>query len=255
MSRGLSASQIATPALSLDALSKQALDVAKKAKRYRQRLQGDNHYGNKLAALRIEATNTFDDLASQSTGDTAALAELIEAIFSADTLNDYRAQCVRELSQALNTTWRRPSITALPTGQVNFFPAELLAKAKKSYVLAIGRQMNGAYAAGWYDAAAVMMRRLLEISIIEAFEAKGVAANIKDAHGTYYQLSELIARALAEPALTLSRNTKKDLPKLRDLGHLSAHSRMFFATREDVEKNQQAFRVALEEFLRIANLF
>ena len=114
--------------------------------------------------------------------------------------------------------------------------------------------MNGAYANGWYDAAAVMMRRLLEISIIEAFEAKSVAHKIKTNNGDYFQLTDLIRCAISEQAFQLSRNTRTMLPKLRDIGHLSAHSRYFHATREDVEKNQQGFRVALEEFLRHAGL-
>jgi hypothetical protein len=40
--------------------------------------------------------------------------------------------------------------------------------------------MNGAYSAGWYDACAVMMRRLLETVIIEAFEQNGLDQKIKD---------------------------------------------------------------------------
>ena len=40
--------------------------------------------------------------------------------------------------------------------------------------------MNGCYSSEWYDASAVMMRRLVEIAIIEAFEKKGVAHKIKD---------------------------------------------------------------------------
>jgi hypothetical protein len=49
--------------------------------------------------------------------------------------------------------------------------------------------MNACHASGWRDACAVMMRRLLEIAIIEAFENKGVANKIKDAHDNYFHLS------------------------------------------------------------------
>ena len=114
--------------------------------------------------------------------------------------------------------------------------------------------MNGCYASGWRDACAVMMRRLLEIVIIEAFEAKGIAAKIKGADDYYFHLSKLIDLALAEPKFSLSRNTKMALPKLRDAGHLSAHGRYFLAAPEDIVKLQKECRLVLEEFLHHAGL-
>jgi hypothetical protein len=99
-----------------------------------------------------------------------------------------------------------------------------------------------------------MMRRLVEIAIIEAFEAKNIAAKIRDADGNYLQLTALINKALAEPALTLSRNAKTALPALRDIGHMSAHGRYFTAKKEDVESAKPGCRVVVEEFLHHAGL-
>ena len=99
-----------------------------------------------------------------------------------------------------------------------------------------------------------MMRRLLEASIIEAFEAKALAAKIKNKSGDYVQLTDLIAAAQAESAWSLSRNAKRALPRLRDLGHMSAHGRHFTAQVGDVDAVRQDFRVVLEEFLRHAGL-
>ncbi len=114
--------------------------------------------------------------------------------------------------------------------------------------------MNGCFDSGWYDASAVMMRRLVEISIIEAFEHKGIAQKIKAADDNYRQLSDLVSIALNEPALSLSRNAKKFLPQLRDVGHMSAHGRFFHAQKEDLDKVQIGFRVVVEELLRHAAL-
>lgn len=114
--------------------------------------------------------------------------------------------------------------------------------------------MNGCLSRGWYDAAAVMMRRLLEISVIEAYEHQGIAHNIKDADGNYLQLSGIVKAALAERTWTLSRNTKKSLPRLRDVLHQSAHGKAFFARKEDLERLQDGFRLTVEEFLRHADL-
>jgi hypothetical protein len=114
--------------------------------------------------------------------------------------------------------------------------------------------MNGCYATGWYDGAAVMMRRLMEIVIIEAFEGKGLAATIKTNNGDYFQLTELIVKALAEQSWTLSRNARQALPSLRDVGHRSAHGRYFTAKKEDIDQLQSGCRVVIEEFLHHADL-
>jgi hypothetical protein len=114
--------------------------------------------------------------------------------------------------------------------------------------------MNGCFSQGWHDASAVMMRRLLEISLIEAFEAKGIAAKIKDSAGDYLQLSGLISCALQENSWTLSRNCKKELPLLRDAGHNSAHGRYYHARREDLERLRPGCRIVIEEFLHHAGL-
>ncbi len=235
----------------LERLAKEAVLVAKKAKRNRNPLNGDNFYANKMATLRADATNAFRDLAPTSAGDSSAIAELMEAVFSPSSQGRERAKASQEFIYNLRTTWRS---TAAPREEEGLFPLNLLAQAKRGYLVVVGRQMNGAYGMHWYDAAAVMMRRLIEIAIIEAFEAKGVATSIQDAAGNYLQLSDLVSRALAEPALPLSRNAKKALPSLKDLGHKSAHGRYFTAQKSDVDAAEPGCRVLVEELLRHAAL-
>jgi hypothetical protein len=99
-----------------------------------------------------------------------------------------------------------------------------------------------------------MMRRLVEVSIIEAYEALGIQERIKNANGDYFQLTELVQHALAEPTFNLSRNTRRQLPQLRDVGHMSAHGRYFTAQKPDIEKVRTGCRVVVEEFLHIAGL-
>jgi hypothetical protein len=118
----------------------------------------------------------------------------------------------------------------------------------------VGIQMNGSFNFGWCDAAAVMMRRLLETVIIEAFEAHGLDANIKNDQGEFYQLTDLVSAAVGESSWNLSRNTKKALPKLKDVGHLSAHSRRYNAQKTEIEALATDARVAIQEFLHLANL-
>jgi hypothetical protein len=67
-------------------------------------------------------------------------------------------------------------------------------------------------------------------------------------------LGLLIDAALNEPKFPLSRNVKAALPKLRNVGHRSAHGRFFTAQRSDIEKVEDGVRIAVEEFLHHAGL-
>lgn len=242
------------PAKLLEQLAKEALAVSKKAKKHGQNLSGQGFYAKKLAELRIRATNAFTDLTAVSPGDTSALAELTGSVFSPTTQPKVRSESERELAFALRTTWRDSSQQNAPTFEGDIFPLSLLEQTKRGYLIIIGRQANGCFRNAFYDACAVMMRRLLEVSIIEVFEANGLAKSIQDANGNFFQLSDLITVTLSQSSFTLSRNTKRALPKLRDSGHLSAHGRSYFAQRSDLERIQPDFRIAVEELLRISRL-
>jgi hypothetical protein len=242
-----------SPSSSLDSLAQEALTVAKKARKHNKSLNGDNFYGNKLAQLRADATNAVSELSIRSPGDTAALAELVESVFAAATPHKDRLVAVRELSHSLRTKWKETKGAASAPGN-ELFPMVLISKTRRGYLLTIGKQMNGCFREGWYDACAVMMRRLVEIAIIEAFEHKHIADKIKDANGNYFPLTELIDRALAEAALKLSRNTITELPKLKTLGHRSAHGHYFTAQKPDIEKVEDGVRVVVEELLTHAGL-
>lgn len=240
-----------SPSERLVKLAEEALAVSKKAKRNRKSLAGDNFYANKLATIRADATNTLKSITPTSAGDTSAIAELMEAVFSHASDSKLRLTACRELCYNLRTTWRS---TKAPREDGGLFPLNLLTQTNRGYLTTIGRQMNGAYGMEWFDAAAVMMRRLLEISIIEAYEAKSIDNKIKDVDGNYLQLTALVSKALNEPKLKLSKNSKKILPTLKDLGHMSAHGRYFTAQRSDLEATQLGCRAVIEEFLKHAGL-
>ena len=61
-----------------------------------------------------EAVNKFSEMSDQSVGDTAALAELIEAAFSPKTSPSTRLIVVRELSHLLQTKWKRSKASPSP---------------------------------------------------------------------------------------------------------------------------------------------
>jgi hypothetical protein len=132
--------------------------------------------------------------------------------------------------------------------------ARSLVRNTRGYIERIANQINGSYENGWYDACAVMLRRLLETLIIEAFEHHKIDSKIKNSSGDFVYLRDLIDKALKETAWNLGRNCKQALPKLKDVGDKSAHSRRFIAQRGDIDPLLADIRVVVQEFLYIAEL-
>jgi hypothetical protein len=248
MAKKLSASE------QLEALVDESWGLVKKARKHRKSLFGDNFYAEKLAAQRSIATNLYREMSVYNVGDVAALAEMIEVVFSGETDFDDRLSAVKNLLHEVRTVWKVQSPEDALNEADSIFPMTLLAKTKRGYLSTIGAQMNGAYTKGWCDACAVMMRRLLEASIIEAFEERGIAANIKNNSDEYVMLTEMVDKAISEKSWTLGRVTKKALPGLRDLGHLSAHGRRFTAQKSDIDRVRPGVRTTVEEFLHLARL-
>jgi hypothetical protein len=132
---------------------------------------------------------------------------------------------------------------------------QALTRGTRGYIEKIANQINGCYAHGWFDASAVMIRRLLETLIIECFEAKGIASKIKDPRtGDFFFLRDLITATLNETTWNLGRTTQKALPKLKDIGDKSAHSRRFTATKSDINDIRDEFRIVVQELLYLAGL-
>ena len=129
-----------------------------------------------------------------------------------------------------------------------------LVSGTRGYIERVVFQINGCYENGWFDGCAVMMRRLVETLIIESFEAHGIAAKIQNANGDFVQLSDLIRLTLAEQSWNLDRNSKKALPKLKDIGDKSAHGRRYNAHREDIDKVSVDFRVVCQDLIYLAGL-
>ncbi|MGA7831884.1 MAG: hypothetical protein WCA21_13065 [Terracidiphilus sp.] len=124
----------------------------------------------------------------------------------------------------------------------------------RGYIEAVSNQINGAYENGWYDACAVMMRRLLETLIIECFEKHNLTAKIKNPAGDFLYLRDLIDRCLQEPSWNLSRNCKQAMPKLKDVGDKSAHSRRYNAHRGDIDPLLRDVRLVVQELIYLALL-
>jgi len=237
----------------LEDLAQKAVQCSKTARRNRVSLLTVNFYATKLAGLRTDATVALQQIRSSAKDCDSQLRDAVAAIFEANTDHTQRVRSQAELTHLRRTGVWSIVGQSVPTFEDGIFPLELLIATKRGHLITVGKQINGCFHSGWFDACSVMMRRLLETAILELFEAHYLSAAIKK-DGNFVMLSDLISATLAESTWNLSRNSKAALPKLKELGDLSAHSRTFTARTNDIELVRRPFRVAVEEILRHANL-
>lgn len=134
------------------------------------------------------------------------------------------------------------------------FLSEDVWRSTRGYIEKVCVQLNGAIHQGLYDCAAVMVRRVIETLIIEAYEKQERQEDIKDDDGNYYMLGKLVEAARSTAGLSLGRETKQGLVKIKKLGDRSAHNRKYNAKHSDLYKVQDALRLAFEELANTAGL-
>lgn len=158
----------------------------------------------------------------------------------------------KNIQKELPARYVPPAFGASPRSEMVLSNA--IVSRTRGYIEIVVKQINGSYENGWYDACAVMMRRLLETLIIECFEEHNLSHKIKNQNGDFYYLADLISKTVSEQKWNLGRTTKRAIPKLKDIGDQSAHSRRFNATRVDIEKHLSDFRIVIQELVYLANL-
>ena len=124
----------------------------------------------------------------------------------------------------------------------------------RGYIIQVVDQINRCYEQTCYDACAVMIRRLIEILIIETYDSYKVESEICDSDGNFFFLEELINRFTSASHWKIGRNTKAGLKKLKTIGDQSAHSRRYNAKRSYIDDIAQEFRIVAEELLYLSGL-
>lgn len=228
-----------------------AIECAKKAKQNSKSLSGDNHYGNKFHGLKIEAKNFFQN--NDFAGNNASMGELIDEVFRIKSTNKERLAAYREINYILKTTIGQPSKQNYLDGK-NFIPNNLLGENQRTYLIRLVDEINNCYQSECYTSCMVMIRRLMEVCIIDVFEENNIQSAIKNSSDNYFMLEELVTKLINQKTVKISRSSKESLPKLRTFGNLSAHGKYFYARKDDLDKIHTDFRALVEELLRLAKL-
>jgi hypothetical protein len=127
-------------------------------------------------------------------------------------------------------------------------------KGTRGYIEKVAVQLCGCWEERFYDAAAVMLRRLAETLIIEAYEKLGREKEIKDRDDNFLMLGALVDNACGEAGIGLGREAKTALKEIKENGDRSAHNRRINAVRPELDRIRSGARTAIEELINIAQL-
>jgi len=133
------------------------------------------------------------------------------------------------------------------------FSFEIIEKTR-GYLENVAKQAMICYQKGLFDACLVMLRKLIEALIIEAYESHGIESNIKDGNGNYFYLSTLLEKLVNESTWTITRNSIQASPRIKKFADLSAHNRRFNAKRKDIEEIKDDVRILIEELVHLSKL-
>lgn len=229
------------------------------AKRHKISLVGAQPYGRKFRSQAAEIIKQFSVLrASLDSLDHSSLSpkliqiqSLVDKITALDNAKDDKLGTIEQLK----FVWKSEiegileQLGRTPRPYVDLLIPKNVVEGQPKWIERIAYQVNGCYNDGYYDACAVMIRRLLETLIIECYERKGIGDRIKSSTNEYIGFADLVGKVINEPMINLSRVSKNGLPKLKDLGHTGAHTRRVILRKSDIEKHSHAIRVAVEELI------
>jgi hypothetical protein len=124
-----------------------------------------------------------------------------------------------------------------------------LMKPTRGYIERLASQINASFENNIFDGCAVLMRRLLEILLIHTYASHKIESQIQITGDQYKELKLIIADAVQNSTIGLSRGTKEVLDEFRVLGNFSAHKLIYNCRREEIKKIAREYRATVEELL------
>lgn len=133
-----------------------------------------------------------------------------------------------------------------------YLPKSIFPGSRK-YLTVLSDQINGCYECGYYDAAAVLLRRIVESLIIEIYVVAKRSEEIKTGD-SFHMLDRLITHFNSDHGFVKSKELVKALTRIKSVGDNAAHSRTYITHRQDVDDLKFESRRAISELLTISHL-
>jgi hypothetical protein len=130
----------------------------------------------------------------------------------------------------------------------------VLYEKTRGFIVSLAKQINRSYEQNIFDGCAVLMRRLEEVLLILSYQHLKIDDEIKHKNGNYKMLEDIVANAQSNATLKLSRNGKKTIEKIREMGNYSAHQIHYQCRREWIQEKIEEYRALITELIDKAGL-
>lgn len=110
-------------------------------------------------------------------------------------------------------------------------------------------ETNGSYERGYFDGCAVMLRRILESLIISVFISRRQADMIR-VDGNFLSLEALILKVFAFDEVHFSRDARRIMGQIKELGDVAAHNRNYLTQQQDIDDIKLGARRILNELFQ-----
>jgi hypothetical protein len=144
-------------------------------------------------------------------------------------------------------------MVAAPTTDAQIIPAGLFENTRP-YLESLVTQINETYQRGFYDACAVLCRRLLACMVLLAFERAKKSDVIRDASGEYRAFADVIELASSNRHIKLTRGAGTVMGKIEYMGGLAAHHPTYITRQKDIDEQITGFRRVISELARLAEI-
>ena len=140
-----------------------------------------------------------------------------------------------------------------PQADTQIIPAGLFENTRP-HLESLVTQINGSYPRGFYDACAVMCRRLLECLLLLAFERAEKGDVIRDAAGEYRAFADIIGLASSNRHIKLARGAGAVMGKIEYVGDLAARHPTYITRQKDIDEQRPGFRRVISELAHLAEI-
>jgi len=144
---------------------------------------------------------------------------------------------------------KREKKSADPRYSHAYLQPEILEKMPE-YITRLIPQVNGAYEREWYEAAAMVLRRIMETLIIELYTRRGWTQDVQDpTSNEFLMLKALIDQLNGDARLRVQRRTIDGLNRVKELGDTAAHDFRVRIRKSDLDRIQSVARLACERLV------
>lgn len=145
-----------------------------------------------------------------------------------------------------------PPVSATAPARTESFLPEDVFEHQPDFMMRLIPQINGCWEKEYYEACAMVVRRLVETVIIYLYAQRGWLSEVRDpTTKDFFTLKALVNKVCGDPRVALERRIQDGLKELKELGDIATHDFRVRIRRSDLENLRLQLRVTCERLLFI----